>query len=69
VSARNAIYLERLLSGTWEEHWLKSPAQFNHRKTPRKCGRTHHSIYCIPQAVSHARLKARKKAKALAAIT
>jgi len=61
--------LERLLSGSWEEHWLKSPAQLHHGMTPRKRGCTHHSTYRILQAVSHARLKARKKAKALAAVT
>jgi hypothetical protein len=59
--------LKRLLSATWEEHWLKSPAQLHHGIIPRKCGRTHHSTYRLLQAVSHARLKARKKTKALAA--
>jgi hypothetical protein len=58
--------LKRLLNSTWQERWEKSPAQPPRVPTPRKRTRSHHSTYRIIQAVSHARLKARKKARAAA---
>src|SRR5208283_4036783 len=58
--------LKKLLSPTWDTRWEKTPSQLHHGTTPRKHTRAHHSTYRIIQAVSHARLKARKKARAVA---
>jgi len=53
--------LRKLLGSTWSDVWLKSPAQEQHRKSPKKHARTHNSVYRILQA--HTRPKPRRAAR------